>query len=188
MRKQFWRMAVLASVLALGAPAAFAAEPGHDFEIYGGWFFPEGSALDEDFTYGARYAYNPSEIWGFGVSAGFFDVDAAGSNAVPLDSPVSLDLFLIDFSFIWYPGGGNFALFGGPGWATVDARLDIPGDDNDLDASDDVFDMHVGAGWIWNATDTFYIKPEGRVRWIDATDARYDETQWETTVAFGWHF
>jgi hypothetical protein len=51
-----------------------------------------------------------------------------------------------------------------------------------------VFDAHVGAGWIWNATDTFYLRPEGRVRWIDATDASYDETQWEATLGFGWHF
>ena len=73
-------MAVVAVLM--GAPAAFAADPGHSFEAYGGWFFPEGSALDEDFTYGARYGYNMSEVFGFGVSAGFFDVDAAGSDDV----------------------------------------------------------------------------------------------------------
>jgi len=179
-------------VLALFAPAAQAAEPGHNFSLYAGWFYPEGDALDEDLTFGGAYGYNFSENFGINIQTGFFDVDDSANNENVEDflegAPLSLDLWLVDFSGVWYPGGGNFGVFGGLGWATIDATLHVPGDDNDLDASDDTFTFHAGANYQWNITETFFIRPEARVRWFDATDAGYDETQWETIAHFGWKF
>lgn len=179
-------------VLALFAPAAQAAEPGHNFSLYAGWFYPEGEALDEDLTYGGAYGYNFSETFGINIQTGFFDVDDSINNEDLEDAlagaPLGIDLWLVDFSGVWYPGGGNFGVFGGLGWATIDALVHVPGIDNNIEVSDDTFTFHAGLNYQWNVTDTFFIRPEARVRWFDATDAGYDETQWETVAHFGWKF
>ena len=183
---------VLALALFLFAPAANAAEPGNNFSLYAGWFYPEGDALDEDLTVGLSWGHNFSEAWGIAVSTGIFDVDNSFNNEDLDDlsdgAPLSIDLWLVDFSGVWYPGAGNFGLFGGLGWATIDAEVFLPGTNNNVDVSDDTFTFHVGANYQWNIGESFFIRPEARVRWFDATDAGYDETQWETVAHLGWRF
>ena len=178
--------------LLLFVPAAQAAEPGHNFTLYAGWFYPEGDILDEDLTFGGAWGYNFNENFGINVQTGFFDVANSVNNENLEDAlagaPLSIDLWLVDFSGVWYPGGGNFGVFGGLGWATIDAELYQAGSNNNLSVSDDTFTMHVGMNYQWNIGDSFFIRPEARVRWFDATDARYDETQWETVAHFGWRF
>jgi hypothetical protein len=178
--------------LLLFVPAAQAAEPGHNFTLYAGWFYPEGDIIDEDLTYGVAWGYNFNENFGINVQTGFFDVEDAVNNENLQDAlagaPLAIDLWLVDFSGVWYPGGGNFGVFGGLGWATIDAEFYQAGSSNNLKASDDTFTMHVGMNYQWNIGDSFFIRPEARVRWFDATDAGYDETQWETVAHFGWRF
>jgi opacity protein-like surface antigen len=191
MKKTLVWLALVFAVVLLPVTAQ-AAEPGSNFTLYAGWFYPEGSALDEDATYGAAYGYNFSDRVGINVQTGFFDVDNSFNNEELedlLDSiPIGIDLWLVDFSGVLYPGGGNFGIFGGLGWATIDAELSVPGTSNDIDVSDDTFTFHAGVNYQWNVGTSFLIRPEARARWFDATDAGYDETQWETVVHFGWRF
>ena len=66
--------------------------------------------------------------------------------------------------------------------------MHVPGVDNNIEVSDDTFTFHAGVNYTWQIGDSFFIRPEARARWFDATDAGYDETQWETVAHFGWNF
>jgi hypothetical protein len=118
----------------------------------------------------------------------WFDVsDSQGYGGQDVDA----DLRHYDFSFNWYPTGGGFILFGGPGWATGKIQ-DIPGTGGQK-FSDDVFSLHVGVAWEGMLTERIYVKPDFRARWYELegfgpAGGKESQLNYEVTVALGWRF
>jgi hypothetical protein len=172
-------------------PPAPPAEPAYverarwNFELFAGYFFPE--ELDEDLTYGLRFGRRGVGNWGWQIAGSWFDVaDSQGFSGRKVDA----DIVHVDFSAAYYPGeDGRFSIFFGPGWAS--GNVDIPGSTEDL--SDDVFSAHVGLGYEADITDSFYIKPDARLRWYELEGFGEDggkdnQITYEAAIAIGWRF
>jgi len=168
-------------VLTVAGIAAPVRAEGHHFEVYGGYYVPGLSELDDDLTFGARFGGRPSEKFGWQISAGVFDLN--GEEDRPLAGTVGdANGYIFDGSFQWFVGGSNFAIFGGPGFATVD--VDLEGTTKDV--SDDAFTLHAGASYLWQIGDSFYLRPD--VRFRDFQGDTYEKTDTEASLAFGWKF
>lgn len=190
---------VIALALSLFVPAAHAER--HQFELVAGYYFTSNIELpelgvtlgmDDDTTYGLRYGYRRSEKIGFGVMWTHLEVDAAREDrAEILCSACDFDANFVDFSLEFYPGGGNFSIFGGPGWVTGDFTVRVPGPDNNVNASDDSFTFHAGLAYMFEVGESFYIRPEFRFRFLELDtdgDARYDDEDSQFGLGFGWRF
>ena len=99
------------------------------------------------------------------------------------------DLLHVDFSLNYYPGGGQFYFFGGPGWVT--GNVDIPGTREEL--SDDAFTLHAGLGWEALVGESFFIPIDARARWYElegfGPDGGKDsQLTYEASVGLGWRF
>lgn len=174
-------LAVLALVVSMTpAPASAAGR----FEVFAGYFFPE--ELDEDLTYGLRFGGKGDNNWGWEVASSWFDVaDSQGFSGQPVDA----DILHIDFSAIYYPGGNDFGILFGAGWAT--GEIDIPG--STQKNSDDAFTINGGIGYDFNVTERFYLRPDVRFRWYElegfgpegGTD---NQLTYEAAFALGWRF
>jgi hypothetical protein len=164
------------------APPA-AERPHWMFELFAGYFFPE--ELDEDLTYGLRFGRRGLNHWGWMVAGSWFDVaDSQGFSGFDVDA----DIIHVDFQAQYYPrADGNFAIFFGPGWAS--GNVDVPGSTEDI--SDDVFSAHVGLGYEIDVTDSFYVKPDARLRWYElegfgADGGKDNQITYEAAIAIGW--
>ena len=181
MRKQV--LCVLAALALFGVASPKAAQA-WDFELIAGYFLPE--ELDEDLTYGLGFGSRINESFGWNARYMWFDVaDSQGFGGQTVDA----DLANIDLSFMWYPTGGGFSVFAGPGWTTAD--IDVPGTATDL--SDDVFTINAGVAYEAMITETFYIKPDFRLRWYELEGfgpdgGKQSQLNYEATVALGWRF
>ena len=181
MRKSVW--AAILMILAVTGLSAAPAEA-HDFQIFAGYYLPE--ELDEDLVYGLRFNWRRNSNVAFGVSGSWFDVaDSQGFGGRDVDA----DLFHVDFSFKYYPGGGQFYWLAGPGFASAD--IDVPGTTQDV--SDDVFSVHGGLGYDVNVTETFFVPLEGRARWYELEGAgreggKQSQVDYEFSAGLGWRF
>lgn len=178
------------ALLALGLTApATAGEK--SLEALVGYYDPDAYG-DHGEVFGARFGYRPADRFGMLLSAGVLDIedDFLGID----DSQLRFDLYLVDLSFQWYPTGNDFYLFAGPGWATLDLKVDLPGPGNNIEASDDIFTLHAGLGYQWKLGDSFFLRPEARARWFDGQEFdsddidAYDGLDTEYSLAFGWRF
>lgn len=173
-------LAVLVVLLALANPL-FAEVGGYNAEVYGGYYVPGLSELDDDLTFGARMGNRFSENFGWQFSGGVFDLN--GEQDRPLAGSVGdANGYIFDGSFQWFIGGTNLALFGGPGFATVD--VDLVGTTEDV--SDDAFTLHLGMSYVFQFTDNLYLRPD--VRFRSFYGDTYEKTDTEATLAFGWSF
>lgn len=194
--RKTWGVFVLA--LLVMAPAAQAE---HQLEAFLGVYFPstlelEPTNLEIDYqdqmSYGLRYGWrgDSNSMWGFGISYARIDLDAANPEDFGC-STCDFNVDFIDFSADWYPGGGNWSLFGGLGWATGEFNVDVAGNSNDREISDDAFTYHVGTAWSWHIGDSFYIRPDARIRFMELDDSgqgKYDSEDPELRLGFGWRF
>lgn len=170
---------MFAALAASVAPAQ--AQDYRFFEAYAGYYDPAVDGLDNDITVGARYGRRFNPNFGWELTAGLFDVN--GEENRPLEGVVGdASAFFGEVSAVWFVGGSNFALLAGAGFATVD--IDLVG--TTQDASDDTFTWHVGTFYQLDLGESFYLKPEVRVRTFDGDF--YDKTDVEYTLGFGWRF
>jgi hypothetical protein len=182
MKKQ--ALCILAALAILGLAAQPAQAGPWNFEVFAGYFLPE--ELDEDLAYGLGFGKRGDGNWGWETRASWFDVaDSQGFSGFDVDA----DVVHVDFSLEYFPGGGNFSIFFGPGFAS--GNVDVPGVTTDL--SDDVFSAHVGLGYEFDATESFYIKPDFRARWYELEGFGRDggkdsQLTYEAAVALGWRF
>jgi hypothetical protein len=174
-------LAVLALVVLLAPPQASATGK---FEVFAGYFFPE--ELDEDLTYGLRFGSKGDNNWGWEVAGSWFDVaDSQGFSGQKVDA----DIVHVDFSAVYYPGGNDFGILFGLGWAS--GNVDVPGTTTDL--SDDTFTVNGGIAYDINFTDSFYLRPDLRFRWYElegfGPDGGKDsQLTYEAALALGWRF
>jgi hypothetical protein len=196
---------LLAGFVLGGFPAPVRAQS--HFGISAGLYQPEEDDGEVDRTEvfgifgGHRFHSN------FGVEGSLSRVDLAeafaGREGVPaiFNVDLQLDLYALDLSLQWFPRGGNFVVFGGPGAARLDADLTVTFFGQRLSASEtlDLFTAHAGLGYEWEIHDRFFIRPEARVRRyfddeIDKTVYRqalaisYQATDYQASVLFGWRF
>lgn len=179
-----WAAGAALAVTAMFAPAAQAAitEDTGNIEIFAGWYAPEedipGENLD-DLTYGLRGGYNFTSHFMLQFGLQRFDTDYR-----VVGGTVDIDQWMFDVSFGWMVNPedrGVFMLYGGPGWANTD--IDVPvGKDFD----DSSLSLHLGVAGLLEITPRFYMRPDGRYRWIDGDSNNDDRGDWEVTLGFGW--
>jgi hypothetical protein len=166
--------------LVLLAPAAHAQAPGqHSFEIYGGYYNPGLSELNDDYTLGVRFEGRPIPQFGWAVGGGYFDLKAHHPNELIGGQIGDSNAYFGDADFIWYPAGSNFGLFGSLGFGHV--NMSIHGQ---ADKTDDNFTFGGGVHYVWNFGDSFLLKPQ--LRWRKWDGKLYDKTDEEWTLSFGW--
>jgi hypothetical protein len=202
-----WILGILwISGLFLAGATAPAAAQG-SFGISGGIYQPEeegDSDLDTTEVFGVRGGYRFRPNLGFEASLSRVDL----ADAIPqeesspgFDFDFEFDVTNLDLSLQWFPGGGNFLVFGGPGFARIDGEVSLTVFGERFSGSDtaDVLTAHAGLGYEWQITDRFFIRPEARVRrYFDDEDSipddeeiifvAYEATDYEASVVFGWRF
>lgn len=114
---------------------------------------------------------------------------------------LQLDLYNLDLSLQWFPGKGNFVVFGGPGISLLDSELTVTflgGTGTDPDNTT-LVTAHAGLAYVWRIKDRFFIRPEARVRHYFGTEVNepdrveafyysYKATDYEAGLTFGWRF
>jgi len=114
---------------------------------------------------------------------------------------VSADVTNLDLTVQWFPRGGNFVVFGGPGIAMLDSRVNVvfigvPFTDTDIT---NIFTVHAGAGYAWQLGNGFFIQPEVRARRYFGAEVKapsaiegfrfsYQATDIEAGLTVGWRF
>lgn len=114
---------------------------------------------------------------------------------------LSADLTNFDLSLQWFPGQSGLVVFGGPGIAMIDARLDVVFIGVPFQASDvtNIFTAHAGVGYAWRLQGGFFVQPEARVRRYFGADLSdpsaiegfrfsYRATDYSAGLTFGWRF
>lgn len=201
--------AILIAGLLLVLSTAPAQAQG-SFGISGGIYQPEEEGdtdLDTTEVFGLRggYRFRPN----LGFEANLSRVDLADTlpdedfSTPGFDFDFDFEVTNLDLSLQWFPGGGSFVVFGGPGVARVkgEVSLTIFGDTFSGSDSTEILTAHAGLGYEWQVTDRFFIRPEARVRrYFDDADEEdipddeeiifvaYEATDYEAGVVFGWRF
>jgi len=193
------------AVLLVTPGSVLASQPGEfNLEVYGGWYLAgDLQALNElpgdiseslealglepsdDVTWGVRGGRRHSDRWGWQVTLGRFDVDEALERLEDRES-LSLNLVVVDASLVYYPGGGNLLLYGGPGMTVAELELSGPLLGN-VDESNTSLSLHAGVGYNIGLGDSAYLRLDGRLRYID-TDYYGGGVDGELTAALGWSF
>lgn len=198
-------LGIVAAVFMLAGTAAYAAEPGQwNFQVYGGWYAAgdlqalndiEGGLDDtlealgiepgDDLTFGVRAGRRQTANWGWEASLGFFDVDDA-SEQLENTAGVDISLWLLDLSLMYYPGGGNFSIYGGLGAAGTDLKIDRNGT-RVFDESNTELSGNLGLGYAFNVGQSAFIRLDGKLRFFE-TDYYEAKPDSEFTAALGWNF
>jgi hypothetical protein len=157
-----------------------AADPGAGaFEVYGGTYNPENEFLDNDLTFGVRGTYRWRDAAAFELSVGRYEDDKDFAGVASLDFSATL----VDASVAWTfnPGSrAELAVFGGPGWAFVDAKARALGVWS-LAASNDTFTLHLGADVRISLSDRVYLRPDVRARYFEESE----DVDLEASIAVG---
>jgi len=196
-------IAALGAVALRSAPAAAQAR-GHTQEIhvYAGELFGDDLTdraisgarprLDDDVTFGARYDYNFTDVWGIELSAGHSPnraMHVAGGN-------INLGLTTVDLDAVWnFTPRYRFVAYtvAGVGWAkaNLDRRIQgtVGGQAVAID-DDNGFTANAGLGVKYYATDNLVFRLEGRYRYLNRVVSTFDQSlnTVETTLGVGWRF
>jgi outer membrane beta-barrel protein len=199
----------LLGVVAFGAlavhsiPAAAQAKANtQEVHIYAGELFGDDLTdrtisgtrprLDDTGTFGARYAYNLTDVWGVELSAGYSPSHVSrlgGGN-------VDLGLTTVDVDAVW-----NFTprslivgyTVAGVGFANANLDRPIRGVVNGQAVSlddENGFTANAGIGAKYYATDNLVFRVEGRYRYLNSAVSNFDRSMntVETTLGVGWRF
>lgn len=194
---------LLIAGLVLGGASAPVLAQGY-IGVTAGFYQPEEDDTDTTELYGIRggYRFNPR----FGFEGSLTRLDLA--DTLDLEDDVffndidfEFNITNLDLSAQWFPGGGNFVVFAGPGVARLDADIAVTffGERFSESESTTIFTAHAGLGYAWQIGDRFFIRPEARVRRyfddeLDENDPEedlgiaYEATDYEAGVTFGWRF
>ena len=167
----WWTVLTLAVLLTPVASGPAVAEG--SFELYLGYYFPDEDAVDEDLTYGIRLGHRFSDRFGLQATLGRYETEV---------DFVDIEAIFADLSLILFTNPGQKAellIYGGPGWAFVEAEA------GSLEASDDSLTVHLGIGLDIALSEKFYLRPDVQGRWFEEGD---DEIDLELTLGFGFRF
>jgi outer membrane beta-barrel protein len=204
--KTKWKMTGLAALGALAINAAPASAQVQDrtqeVHVYGGELFGDTLTdtaitgrkpeLDDDVTYGIRYAYNFTDAWALELSAG----NTSSTVTKLAGNDIDVDLSTIDVDAVWhFLPGSRFSpyLVGGAGYARADLDNPIVGTANGQAVrvdDDGGFTANAGIGAKYFVNNRFMIRLEARYRYVDKVLDRFDDSlsTVETTLGVGWQF
>lgn len=197
--KPIWCIGIFLIASIIAGPVPARAQGGH-VGIFGGFYEPGDEELDGAEVFGLRGGYRFNPTFGFEGSLSRIDLLDAHQDAIlDFGFDVRVDLYNLDLSLQWFPRGGRFVVFGGPGVARLDSEIDVItliGSFSESDASD-IFTAHAGLGYDWQLGDRFFLRPEARVRRYfddedeslfleDGISVAYKATDYEATLTFGW--
>jgi outer membrane beta-barrel protein len=198
-----YAVAIPMSVAAL--PALAQVQPNtHEVDVFVGALFGDDATdlaisgstpeLDDDVSFGARYTYNFTNVWGLELSAGYNPNSITGLPGGDVD----LDLTTVEADAVW-----NFNLtpdsrlvgylLGGVGYAIADLDRPIQGTFNGQPVSiddDDGFTLNAGLGARYFATDQLVFRLEGRYHYFDKIVDNFDDSlnAFSTNLSVGWSF
>ena len=188
-------MVIMALMLVM-VPWADASvdEDSWELEFYVGSYEPDVSFVDDDTTYGVRFASNITERFNFGVSLGRVDGDDSFTDvgAPPASGDVNYDALLLDVMFgaqFWPDNRVTGIVYGGFGWAFVDLDVDAVIEDTVIKisgAENDSFLLNLGLGAKIDLGDRLYLRIDGKARRFD--DRSDDKVDLEYTVGLGIKF
>lgn len=193
-----------AGVFLLGAAPAMAQVEGgsQELSVYAGEIFGDDLTdtaisgrtpkLDDDITYGVRYAYNFNQAWGIEMSLGSNPNSVTGL----VGSDIDIDLATVDVNAVWhFRPYSHFVpyLTAGAGYAVADLDVPIRGTISGQPVSiddDNGFTLNVGVGAKYFVTDQFLIRFDARYRYLDAVLDRFADSPGtvEATLGVGWKF
>jgi outer membrane beta-barrel protein len=199
----------MTGLAALGALAIHAApasaqvqERTQEVHVYGGELFGDTLTdtaisgrkpeLDDDVTYGVRYAYNFTDAWALELSAG----NTASAATKLAGNDIDLNLATLDVDAVWhFLPGSRFSpyLVGGAGYARADLDNPIVGTVNGQAVrvdDDGGFTANAGIGAKYFVNNRFMIRLEARYRYLDKVLDNLDNSlsTVETTLGVGWQF
>lgn len=148
--------------------------------------------LDDDFTYGFRYAFNLTPNFALEASVG----ETLTSATKLAGGDVDLDLSTLDLDAVWHFNPGQRVVayaVGGAGYARANLDDPIAGTVNGQPVSiddDQGFTLNAGAGAKFYVNDRFLVRLEARYRYLDGVLERYDDSlnTVETTLGVAWQF
>ena len=192
------------AMLALGTAPAIAQVKAGDQEVsfYAGEMFGDDVTdqdlsgatpeLDDELTYGLRYAYSFTDRWAMELSLG--QTPTAVTNLPTQD--IDLDLTTLDVNAVYhFDLGSRWVPYvtAGAGYAMADLDKPIVGTINGTPVSiddTDGFTVNAGAGVKFYATDRFSVRAEARYRYVDEVLKDYGDSlsTVETTLGVAWKF
>jgi hypothetical protein len=114
---------------------------------------------------------------------------------------LKLDLYTLDLSLQWFPRGGSFVVFGGPGVAQLNADLVVTffGDTFSVPDRTNIVTAHAGVAYLWKIGDHYFVRPEARMRHYFGYDVTepdriegfyysYKATDYQAGLTVGWRF
>ena len=173
-------VAILMAALAVAPAQAEVTAETIEFEAYLGAYSPGPDVLDSAATVGIRVGYNITQRFNVTGELGFVSTDGKKKRRGGT-ADVDIDWVFTDFSFVWNIRPNKkfvTTLYGGPGYAFGSGEID--------DVDDDSFTFHVGFGFKWDMTDSFYLRLASRFRWFE--NRNDDEIDREITFGVGWKF
>jgi outer membrane beta-barrel protein len=148
--------------------------------------------LDDDVTYGVRYAYNLTPNFALEASLG----ETLTSATRLAGGDIDLDLSTLDLDAVWHfnPGSRLVAYaVGGVGYARANLDKPITGLVNGQAVridDDQGFTLNAGVGGKYYVNDRVSVRLEARYRYLDGVLDRFDDSlnTVETTLGVAWLF
>jgi outer membrane beta-barrel protein len=148
--------------------------------------------LDDDVTYGVRYAYNHTPNFALEASLG----ETLTSATQLAGGDIDLDLSTLDLDVVWHfnPGSRLVAYaVGGVGYARANLDKPITGLVNGQAVridDDQGFTLNAGVGGKYYVNDRVSVRLEARYRYLDGVLDRFDDSlnTVETTLGVAWQF
>jgi opacity protein-like surface antigen len=191
------------AMLAVTAPAMAQVKAGdQEVSLYAGEMFGDDVTdkdlsgktpkLDDEFTYGIRYAYSFTDRWALEFSLG--ETPTAVTDLPTKD--IDLDLTTLDVNAVYhFDLGSRWVPYvtAGAGYAIADLDKPIVGTINGTPVSitdDDGYTLNAGAGVKFYANDHFSLRAEARYRYVDSVlqDVGSSLSTVETTLGAAWKF
>lgn len=204
-----WTIALALAFAASLAPARAEIVGGSgEIEVFGGWYWPDDDSTSlDDLTYGIRGGINFTPAFGMMLGLGYTEADDSAVVVGVLPGPVlygpgrvDTEQWHADLSLVWNVNPDSNAIFqilGGIGYAERDVTFKVAGVKPFSTQNNESFTAHFGLAGRFQVTDTFYIRPEARLRWFDQDPLEVkdglggktkdqDRLDYEATIAFGW--
>jgi hypothetical protein len=177
--------------------------------VSAGLYQPEDKEQDRTRVFDVRGGYRIRPAFGFEWSVSRVNlVDTVPFQRDPLTPGFDFDqlnlqwyLTNFDLSLQWFPKGGDFVIFGGPGVALVDAKLNatLLGVTSSKSYASNIFTSHAGVAYVWPVKEHFFVRPEARVRRyfgykvaepdrVERFHFSYKATDYAASLTFGWRF
>jgi hypothetical protein len=202
------RRILLVAGVAFGSLSAPVWAQGY-LGISAGLYQPEDKEQDRTGVFDVRGGYRIRPAFGFEWSLSRLSlVDTVPFQDDPSTPGVDFDrlnlqwhLTNFDISLQWFPQRGNLVIFGGPGVALVNAKLDstLLGVTSSKSYATNIVTAHAGVAYVWPLKERFFVRPEARVRRyfgynvvepsrLDRFHFSYRATDYEASLTFGWRF